>query len=59
MEQTLGPALQEPWWGAYKDLMQYFNPDAEPWQLEECRRLIRENPGIEKGLDDFGLQLNQ
>ncbi len=57
MEETLGPALQEPWWGAYKDLMQHFHPDAEPWQAENCRKMLRENPGIEKGLDDFGTGL--
>ncbi len=55
MDKTLGPALQEPWWGAYADLMQYFHPDAEPWQMEHCRQLIRDNPGITEGLDDFGL----
>ncbi len=56
MDQTLGPALQEPWWGAYKDLMQYFNPDAEPWQEREVKRLIQEH-GRERfaGLDLFGV----
>lgn len=57
MEQTLGPALRDEWWGAYKDLMKHFHPEAEPWQLEQCRKMIRENPGIEKGLDSFGLTL--
>ncbi len=56
MDQTLGPALQEPWWGAYKDLMQYFHPDAEPWQEREVKRLIQEH-GRERfqGLDLFGV----
>lgn len=57
IEKTLGPALQEEWWGAYRDLMKHFHPEAEPWQIEECRKMIRENPGIEKGLDSFGLAL--
>jgi len=45
------------WWAPYSNLMHYLKPDSEPWQLEECRRILAENPGIEKGLDDFGLGL--
>lgn len=45
------------WWRGYEDLMQHLHPEAEPWQLEECRRILGENPGIEVGLDDFGLEL--
>ena len=45
------------WWAPYADLMQYLDVDAEPWQLAECHRVLRENPGIEAGLDDFGLGL--
>lgn len=45
------------WWRGYEDLMQHLHPEAEPWQLEECRRILHENPGIEVGLDDFGLEL--
>lgn len=45
----------ENWWAPYSHLMQYLHVDREPWQEEECFRLIRENPGIEAGLEDFGL----
>jgi hypothetical protein len=48
-------ACPESWWAPYSHLMQYLHIDREPWQEEECFRLIRENPGIEAGLDDFGL----
>ena len=43
------------WWHGYEHLMQYLDLDAEPWQEQECFRIIRENPGIEKGLDHFGV----
>jgi hypothetical protein len=43
------------WWAPYADLMQYLEPHAEPWQLASCAQIMKENPGIEKGLDDFGL----
>ncbi len=43
------------WWVPYSHLMQYLHVDAEPWQEKECQRIIRENPGITAGLDDFGL----
>jgi len=48
-------ACPESWWAPYSHLMQYLHIDREPWQEEECFRLIRENPGIEAGLEDFGL----
>ncbi len=47
--------VPESWWAPYQHLMKYLDIDAEPWQIEQCRRLIRENPGIEVGLEDFGL----
>jgi len=53
---VLSPVPTE-WWAGYEPLMQYFHPERESWQLEECRRIIRENPGIEAGLDNFGLAL--
>jgi len=43
------------WWEGYEDLMQYLDVDAEPWQEAECREILAENPGIEQGLNDFGL----
>lgn len=45
------------WWAGYEHIMQHLHPESEPWQLEECRRILRENPGIEIGLDNFGLEL--
>lgn len=52
---ALGPAPMDDWWGPYKHLMEHFHPQEKPWQMAECERIRRENPGIEKGLDDFGL----
>jgi hypothetical protein len=43
------------WWQPYQHLMRYLDVDAEPWQLEQCRRMLCENPGIGRGLDSFGL----
>ncbi len=50
----LAPVPAE-WWAGYEDLMQYLHLDAEPWQEDQCRKILAENPGIEEGLDDFGL----
>lgn len=41
------------WWAPYADLMRFFQPDAEPWQAAECRRILAEHPGLAEGLDDF------
>lgn len=43
------------WWAPYKQWMQYLNVDGVPWQEAEIIRIIGENPGIERGLDDFGV----
>lgn len=51
---TLQPC-PDSWWAPYSHLMEYLHIDAEPWQENECKRLLMENPGIEGGLDDFGL----
>lgn len=48
-------ACPESWWAPYSHLMQYLHVDREPWQENECKRILIENPGIERGLDDFGL----
>ena len=42
------------WWESYSPLMQHLHLDAEPWQKADALRIIRENPGIEKGLTDYG-----
>lgn len=54
-----GTAAPPEWWAPYTHLLKYLDIDAEPWQLAECRRILRENPGIEAGLDDFGLDLGR
>lgn len=46
------------WWAPYAHLMQYLNLDAEPWQEKECIRLLKENPELGDGLNDFGLREN-
>jgi len=43
------------WWKPYESIARHLHIDREPWLLDECRRILREHPGIEKGLDDFGL----
>lgn len=45
------------WLEGYEDLKQYLDLGAEPWQVEEVKRLYREN-GAEKyyGLDLFGVE---
>jgi Glycosyl transferase family 2 len=53
---TVATAKPE-WWEPYKDLMQHLHLGGEPWQIAECKRLLSENKGIGKGLDDFGLGL--
>lgn len=46
------------WWEPYraKGWLKYLHPERDPWQLAEYRRLLAENPGIENGLDDFGIR---
>ncbi len=51
----LGPAPVAQWWSPYVELMRHFKPTAEPWQLAECAKIREAHPGIEQGLDDFGL----
>lgn len=48
-------ACPREWWEGYEDLMQYFRPDSEPWQMAEIGRILSEYPGVQSGLDDFGL----
>jgi hypothetical protein len=43
------------WWDPYADFMKYLDLEAEPWQIEECRRMIERYPGIEAGMDSFGV----
>lgn len=45
------------WWLPYEHIAHHLHPDAEPWQYQQCVDILRENPGIEDGLDDFGLGL--
>jgi glycosyltransferase involved in cell wall biosynthesis len=44
------------WWEPYSDLMNYIDINAEPWQMAECARILKENPGIGQGLNSFGLE---
>ena len=45
------------WFAGYGHLLQYLHVDAEPWQEAECRRLLKEHPGIGEGCNSFGLSL--
>jgi hypothetical protein len=49
--------VPEKWWAAYEEmgLTRYIDRDAEPWQIAACEAIRAANPGIEQGLDDFGL----
>lgn len=51
----VGPAPAE-WWEPYQHLMEYFHPDAQPWQEVELKRLISIH-GKQRfaGLDLFGV----
>jgi len=49
--------VEAEWWEGYETLMQHLHLGGEPWQIDACRKILRENPGIEAGLDDFGLEL--
>lgn len=50
-----GTPVPPEWWRGYEDLMPYLRLDEEPWQLAECAKILRENPGIGNGLDSFGI----
>jgi hypothetical protein len=56
IKQPTAPVPAE-WWEPYRELLPHLKPDTEPWQLAECRRIVRENRGIMEGLDDFGVEL--
>jgi len=43
------------WWEPYANWMHYLDIEADPWQEAEVRRLVAENPGVEKGFDLFGV----
>lgn len=47
--------VPDSWWAPYQHLLPHLHIDAEPWQLAECRRIIAGNPGIEVGLNSFGI----
>ena len=51
---SLGDVPAE-WWACYAGLMKHLHAEAEPWQLAEARRIISAHPGIDAGLDHFGL----
>ena len=59
MAPTTDAAVPEAWFEPYRDLLVHLHMDAEPWQLEECRKVIRGNPGIIAELNDFGLNVLQ
>lgn len=44
------------WWGPHEDLHRYFEPDTQPWQAEEAKRLyIQHGPEMFRGLSLFGV----
>lgn len=43
------------WLSAYQALFPHLHLDTEPWQIEECRKMVAANPGIWRGLDLFGV----
>jgi hypothetical protein len=55
-QQSSTPAA---WWAGYGNLVfEHLHVDAEPWQEQECKRIIADNPGIEQGLNDFGMMMS-
>ncbi|HXI42052.1 MAG TPA: glycosyltransferase family 2 protein [Bryobacteraceae bacterium] len=47
-------AVPTGWWEPYSHLVHHLNPDLPAWQEPEIARMLRENPGLGKDLDDFG-----
>lgn len=47
--------VPDSWWLPYAEWLPLMKPDLEPWQEAECKRLLRENPSLSAGLNDFGL----
>lgn len=45
------------WWEPYSDLMQHLGVDSDPWEERACREIVACNPGINRGLDLFGVCL--
>jgi hypothetical protein len=43
------------WWQPYFKLCEYLDIDSESWEVSECKEIIAHNPGIEQGLDLFGV----
>jgi hypothetical protein len=54
-QKSAGSPAPATWLVGYEDILHHLHIDAEPWQLEECRRMIAGHPGITAGLDDFGI----
>ncbi len=48
--------VPDSWWAPYAHLMKYLDVDAEPWQTDECIRLMKDHgPRAFEGLDLFGV----
>jgi hypothetical protein len=48
--------VPEAWWAPYQHWMHHLDLDAEPWQIQECRRLYQEHSAETfAGLDLFGV----
>ena len=54
-DSAVGVSDSVEWWEPYAYLLRFLNIEAEPWQEEECKRLLAENPTLAAGLNDFGL----
>ncbi len=49
-------ATPDVWWERYSKWMFYLNPQKEPWQVGECRRLMREHGAAKfAGLNLYGI----
>ena len=49
--------VPESWWSAYAGLRKHLDIDSPPWEEEEVRLLLRQHPGVERGLDLFGVDV--
>lgn len=56
-EGSIAPVPFDEWLAIYDGmgLLRHLHLDADPWQREDALRIMRERPGIEAGLDTFGL----
>lgn len=54
-DQWIFAPVPDEWWEPYSPWMGSLDLNAEPWEEAECRKILARSPGIERGLDLFGV----